>query len=246
MKHTYYFVLLIILLILSTELKAQSTFDNRKFIEVTGSAEMSVAPDEIELEVVLIEVYNNKKLMKISTVKEKFNSVLEKNNVSGNIINFESTHNSWYWWSWWQSHRYLNNRRTAVNLSLDSSTNFLQLVTDLNKPWVQSIRIIKTSNKDIQKLRKEVKKEAMRAAKEKATYLLESIDEKIGGVLSVEEIPAQNNIHQLYGYYPQPNINTVSNSVIRSNSTGSANSGGVANVNDIKLRYEIKAKFEVL
>jgi uncharacterized protein YggE len=246
MKKTHYFVLLVTFFVFNHQLKAQSTFDNRKFIEVTGSAEMSVSPDEIELEVVLIEVYNNKKRVKISTVKEKFNAILKKNNVAENIVNFESVHNNWYWWSWWQSHRYLNNRRTAINLSLDSSTNFLQLVTDLNKPWVQSIRIVKTSNKNIQKLRKEVKKEAMRAAKDKATYLLESIDEKVGGVLSVEEIPVQSIIQQPYYYQQQRNTNTVSNSVIRATSyTGSTNSG-VVNVNDIKLRYEIKAKFEVL
>jgi len=249
MKNMNCLVFLMTLFVLNHGAQAQSTFDNRKFIEVTGSAEMTVLPDKVELEIALIEFYDNKNpIIKISAVKEKLKAVLKKNNVAEDKLSFESSHNQWYWWSWWQSYRHGGNRRTLVNLSLDSTTDFLELVKDLNKRWVQSIRIVKTSNKDIQKLRKEVKKEAMRAAKEKATYLLESIDEKIGGVLSVEELPVQNAPAQPYWYYNQnQTINQVSNSVISSNAyTPSSQNRGIGNVNEIKLRYEIKAKFEIL
>jgi hypothetical protein len=248
MKNMNGLVFLMTLFVLSHGAQAQSTFDNRKFIEVTGSAEMTVLPDKVELEIALIEFYDIKNPIKMSAVKEKLKAILKKNNVEGDKLSFESSHNQWYWWSWWQSYRHGTNRRTLVNLSLDSTTDFLELVKDLNKRWVQSIRIVKTSNKDIQKLRKEVKKEAMRAAKEKATYLLESIDEKIGGVLSVEELSAQNAPVQPYWYYNQnQNINQVSNSVISSNTyTPSSQNRGIGNVNEIKLRYEIKAKFEIL
>lgn len=248
MKNRNCLVFLILLFALNYGAQAQSTFDSRKFIEVTGSAEMTVLPDKVELEIALIEFYDNKNSIKISAVKEKLKTVLKKNNVAEDRLSFESSHNQWYWWSWWQSYRHGTNRRTVVNLSLDSTTDFLELVKDLNKRWVQSIRIVKTSNKDIQKLRKEVKKEAMRAAKEKATYLLESIDEKIGGVLSVEELSAQNAPARPYWYYNQnQSINQVSNSVISSNTyTPAAQNRGIGNVNEIKLRYEIKAKFEIL
>jgi uncharacterized protein YggE len=241
-------VFLILFCVLGCGAQTQSTSSERKFIEVTGSAEMTVLPDKVELEIALIEFYDNTNSIKMSAVKEKLKAVLKKNNVAEDRLSFESSHNQWYWWSWWQSYRHGGNRRTLVNLSLDSTTDFLELVKDLNKRWVQSIRIVKTSNKDIQKLRKEVKKEAMRAAKEKATYLLESIDEEIGGVLSVEELSVQNAPSQPYWYYNQnQNINQVSNSVISSNTyTPSSQNRGIGNVNEIKLRYEIKAKFEIL
>ena len=82
-----------------------------------------------------------------------------------------------------------------------------------------------------------MKIEAIKAAKEKATYLLESIGEQIGGVLSIEEIPEATNY-----WYNQSNM--VSNSNISMNNGGN-NAHGVGNVPMIKLRYEIKAKFEI-
>ncbi|HAI77366.1 MAG TPA: hypothetical protein DCM08_14120 [Microscillaceae bacterium] len=143
---------------------------------------------------------------------------------------------SYYWWYWW-SYRESPFARKTFHLKLNKETNFLQLVEDLNQKWVESIRIANTKNKDIQTYRKEVKIEALKAAKEKATYLLESVGEQIGSVLSIEEISENNN-------YWNRNNNLSSNSNISLNSAN-INDDAVKNVANIKLRYEIKAKFEI-
>ena len=122
-------------------------------------------------------------------------------------------------------------------MNLNKETNFLKLVEDLNEKWVENIRIASKKNKDIQKYRKDVKIEAVKAAKEKATYLLESVGEHIGSVISIEEIPENNN-------YWYGNTNLLSNSIINHNATNN-NDDEVKNVASIKLRYEIKAKFEI-
>lgn len=233
--------ILTVLLLFSVALFAQTT-DSRKTIQVTGSAEMSILPDEIELEIVLYEYDFNGKKVNLNNIEDAFNKVLRKNNIDAKSLSLQSTNNDWYWWYWWN---YRNERyhTKTITLKLNKETNFLKLVEDLNEKWTQSIRISKTTSKEIQKLRKEVKKEAMRAAKEKATYLLESVDENIGGLIAAEEMPESRNEPNYW--YNRPNLlGNVSNSVMNSSSSSTSNNG-MENVGNIKLRYEIKATFEI-
>jgi hypothetical protein len=111
----------------------------------------------------------------------------------------------------------------------------MKLAKDLHEGWVQSTRVTSYSNKDAQKLRKEIKMEAMKAAKEKAGYMLESVGGKVGGIFSVIEVPETPN----YGYYSQY---SNSNMYMKSSSEPGA---GIENAGEIKLRYEVKVKFEI-
>ena len=226
--------LLLLLLFGISSVNAQSQIDSRKFIQVTGSAEMSIKPDEIELKVVLSEYDKDGKIVRLDDIESEFAKILKSNKINPESISYESK-SSWYWWYWWS---YRNNPAhfKTVTLKLNKDTNFLKLVEDLNKQWTHSIQISNTSNKEIQRLRKEVKIEAMKAAKAKATYLLESVDEEIGGLLEVEEMPEATTS---YWFNPQ---NITSNSYV-SNSSNQNNS--IDNASDIKLRYEVKAKFEI-
>lgn len=268
MKYISIFILQILFLHLSSNINAQDVIDLRKHIVVTGSAEKQVVPDEIQLEIIIHQYYDSKtrKNVKLKTVEDKFKKVLEKNNINIKTLTLSDSHNSLYWWDWWYYYRYYPNQ-SRYNLKLDQKTNFLDLVKDLNKSWVRSIRIVKSSNKNIAKYRKEVKKAAVKAAKEKATYLLDVLDESLGEVLSIREIkktkPKRDPYpyHYGYGYWGQPlygyrnnaqNLNNSnSNVVMPSNNNGinnnnaSHNSGKVENVATIKLRYEFEIKFAI-
>ena len=226
--------LLLLLLFGISSVNAQSQIDSRKFIQVTGSAEMSVKPDEIELEITLAEYDENGVKMRLDNIESEFNKILKTNKINPESISYKNL-STWYWLYWWNYRNdYLQNK--TVTLKLNKDTNFLKLVEDLNKKWTYNIRISNTSNKEIQRLRKEVKIEAMKAAKAKATYLLESVDEEIGGLLEVEEMPeATTN----YWFNPQ---NIASNSYV---ANSSSQSKSIDNASDIKLRYEVKAKFEI-
>lgn len=216
--------------------------DPRKFIEVTGSAEMSINPDEIELEIVLAEYNFGGKKVKLDDIQGDFYKVLTKNNIDTKTLTLDSTNNNWYWWYWW-NYRNESYRTKTITLKLNSKTNFLKLVEDLNDKWTQSIRISKTTHNEIQRLRKEVKMEAMKAAKAKATYLLESVGEEIDGLLSAEELPEVNPNHNNFWYGNQSFTRNVSNSIVSNNSSN--DNGAIDNVGQIKLRYEIKAKFKI-
>ncbi len=206
----------------------------KNHISVTGSSEVIVVPDQIELEIILQEydrVSNGKR--ELPNIESEFFNILEKNNIDHKMLVLSSTDYSWYYY-WW-SCRNDTYRQRAFKIKLSSSTDFYSLVNDLNIKGVKSIRISDSSHKDLQKLRKEAKISAMRAAKEKALYLLESIDEKLGPVISVEEVPEVSNYH--WGR----NLNMVSNVSVSHN----PQNDDIEHVASIKLRYEIKVKFEI-
>jgi uncharacterized protein len=240
--------LIVIAFVSLLSMSCNSQNQEKKFIEVTGSAEIKLQPDEIVLEIILTEYNGNGKKFKLDDIESEFYKILENNKIDTKKLVLENTNNQWYWYWYWRERQdqYLTK---TINLKLNKETNFLKLSEDLKVKWVQSIRVTKTSHSDVQRIRKEIKKEAMRAAKEKATYMLESVDEEIGGLLSVEELPENVPLQNQnpYWYYNQNRSlqDVTSNSYVSSSNVGVDSNAGVQNSHEIKLRFEVKAKFEI-
>lgn len=205
--------------------------EEKRYITVTGSAEVNVQPDEIELEIVLKEFGDRNDKTELTKIEKEFFNVLEKNNIPMERVTFN---NSGYYWYYWWSYRNEFYKDKRYNIRLDKSTDFLSLMKDLDRKGVSSVRIANTTNEKLQHLRKDVKIQAVQAARDKAEYLLESIGEKLGRVIAIEELPDNSN------YYWRNN-QAMSNVAISTNETGNE----IDNIATIKLRYEIKAKFEI-
>jgi uncharacterized protein len=260
------YLLLYLFIISSFFANAQQPADNSKFIEVNGSAEISLKPDEVEFEVNLTE-YNA--LKDISEIEKEFYEVLENNGVSVKSLTadnggaFAYSYSYYYWWHWWYYYRNYTDRK-VIRFTVKENTDILKLLKDLDKKkWLSNLTIVSSKSTDILKYRKQVKIEAMKAAKEKATYLLESIGEKLDGIISVVEVPEvsntnTNNYPNYYdrynGYLGYGSINggyrqqsTSSNVVLSAGSLGGGggNDAGIQNMAEIKVRYEIKAKFKI-
>jgi hypothetical protein len=264
--------LLIVSLCVSTHfLNAQEI--SKKQITVTGSAEMSIDPDQVEISVVLYTTRSD-----FEKREDEFISLCRKYKIPEDQLAFKGSSSDWsYWhnWYYWWYYRSASYQTQTYKIKLNANVNLMEFVKELNKGWIQNISISSTSNKNMALYRKEVKKEAIRMAKEKAKYLLEAIDEQIGSVISVEEITADNNsknnnrpngyggYYDGYGWYNPyyggnyggNNGNSISNSNINSNSV--MNSGSVSGtttnttedaitgLSKIKIRYEVKTIFEI-
>jgi uncharacterized protein YggE len=229
--------LILALIIAATSVEAiEITKPFNRIITVTGSAEMIVPPDEIELEITMTE-YNSSST--ISKIELSVMKLLLGNNVSKEEVAFNGSYTSFYWYYWWH-HRNDTRKSKKLIVTLDAKTDFMKLVRDLDKEYISHIRITKTSNKDIQKLRRQVKIEAIKAAKAKANYLLGAIDEKVGRLMQVDELDELNANQNMY--WNHGNTNVMSNSVM---SYSKSRGGYMENVPEIKLRYEIKTKFEI-
>lgn len=233
-----YITAILVILLASVHINAQQLIDTRKYIEVTGSAEMTVAPDEVELEISLQEYDKAGKKIKLDEISRDFTRVLISHNIDTASVSFISS-SDFYWWYWWSQREKYYQRRT-VTIKLNDKVNVLKLVEDLNEKWVESIRIAKSTHSRITEYRKQVKEDAARAAKDKAAYLLKVLGEEPGGVLSVDEVPEINN-----NYWWNNTSNMMSNSVAFNTQVSPGDTNGVNGISGIKLRYEIKVKFAI-
>ena len=226
-------VLFTCLILLGVNLSAQES----KYIEVTGSAEMLIEPDEFVF-IIGIEEYWKEEFEK----KKEFNDYKNKVKISeieGQLIkdlnelgikteNIKSTEVGNYWR--YRGKEFLISKKLEISLTDFKLIN--QIISKLDRKGIDFMRIGELKNKELVNYRKEVKKQALLAAREKAKYLLETIDKELGDVISITELNSEN-------YFWRP-TSLTSNVMMNSSENPEAE-----NEKKIKLRFEIKAKFEI-
>jgi uncharacterized protein YggE len=161
-----------------------------KTITVTGSASMEVTPDQIFVEVYLRE-YKKKGEDKtpLDKIKSGFLTLCKNANIAdSNIVvsDYEGFNNYFYF-----------RRGKKQNPDLFSAIRYVirfnemakvnSLADGLDDEAVQRFDIINVTHSKISEFRKQLKISAVKAAKEKAVYLTEAINEKLGEAISVKE-----------------------------------------------------------
>lgn len=226
-------VLLIGLILFGSNLTAQES----RFIEVTGSAEMLIEPDEF-IFIIGIEEYWKEEFEKKKEFEDYKNKV-KISEIEGQLIKdlnglgikterIKSTEVGNYW-----RHRgkeFLISKKLEISLTDFKFIN--QIISRLDSKGIDYMQIGELKNKELVNYRKEVKKQALLAAKEKAKFLLEAIDKKLGDIISITELNSEN-------YLWRPTMAT-SNVLMDSTENPQAENG-----KKIKLRFEINAKFEI-
>lgn len=208
-----------------------------KKIEVTGSAEMEVVPDEIFVAIALQEYYDrSKNKLSIDEISKSFLAACDKAGISKdrievqNMSGFDHT-------SWWHKKRKKEQpdlmQTTTYIIKFASPAEVDKLVNMLDDNATQNIYVNKTSNSKQAEYRKQLKIQALQNAKAKAQYLLESIGQKAGGVVFAREIES-------YDYPVYSKGMMLSNAM---SEQASANEG--INFKKIKYRYEVEAHFEI-
>lgn len=217
--------------------------DNKlpRTINVNGSAEMEVVPDEIYVQVELRE-YEKKLTGKvdIESIRNKFLAAVKSIGLSESDISVQG-YSGWdgnYWW-------YKKNKKQNPDMKagitywvkVNSTAKMDELVSKMDDEATQNFFIAKVSHSKIQEFKKQLKIQAVKAAREKAIYLAEAIDEKVGEAITINE---PNEI----GYYPPPMYRgKVANQVMVEQSA--ADMGAPMNVDfkKIKLQFEVNVMF---
>jgi uncharacterized protein YggE len=209
--------------------------DLRKKISVSGTTDFEITPDIIYISISLKEYLkdnNSKKRVEITTLEnELYNAILQaglpKENLTVNSLS-----------------SYATVTEKKKNPEFLASKQYLLKVTDLNKynaiigsvdpKGIQSTNIASYDYSKMESLRKELKIKALQAAKAKAGYLVESVGQKLGSVLDIQEV---NNEQ-----FPQ--------AMYRSNmmmmKADAMESAPEIDFKKIKLNYIINAVFEII
>lgn len=228
-------VALISIAALTSSLYAQEKTD-RRIIEVSGSAERLITPDEFTFKITLNERIENKQKITIDQQEASLRDELSKLGVDVSkdltIYDISST--------------YLRQKKVKDVLGTKDyrlklrDLRKIALLQDLaDRLNVGKLDLIASESSEITRHRRETKIEAIKAAKAKAEYLLEAVGERIGKAVYIQEIAEEN---------PRPYANYSAN--VSSNSLRAIS--GVVDTSDdslpfsqIKIRYVIVAKFEI-
>ena len=170
-----------------------------KTISITGSSEMEIVPDEIYVQVDLKE-YKKKGENKVELEKIK-SDFLEKCRTIGiadsaiSIASYEGTnYNYWYW----KRRKKDPDMYAAISyqIKFKESKKMDQLIDVLDDEATANFKIVKATHSKILEYRRQLKIQAIKAAREKGIYLTEAINEKLGEAITIVE-PEDNNLTNL-------------------------------------------------
>lgn len=218
--------LLIGILTLGSFVNAQEVKKNA--IEVTGVAEMEVEPDEIIFSIGIKADNKND----LADNEKKMFEILKNAGVKNDDIKFKSMYQNIYS----KTAKFSKNYEFKVN----AKSNLSKVMEDLNQKWVTSLNVSEVKNSKIADFRKVVKINALKAAKEKADYLLESMSKKTGSPLEIVEIEDYTSDTVMPVAYKSRANN------IQLEMADASVDFSFGNIENIKLKYSIKTRYEIL
>ncbi|HXI01010.1 MAG TPA: SIMPL domain-containing protein [Sphingobacteriaceae bacterium] len=213
------------------------TIDPRRKIEVTGSAEAEVTPDIIFVGISLREYFrdnNSKKKVEIEELERQLQTVVLNAGIPKE--NFTINNISSYNWTWEKKKNpdFLASKQYRIKIS--DLNKYNQIISAVDPKGIQYSNVEGYDYSKLESLKRELKIKALQLAKEKAIYLTEAINERLGGAMEINEI---NN-----EYYPQPMYQR--NAMMKSDAT-MAESAPMPDIDfkKIKLNYQMRVVFEL-
>lgn len=212
----------------------QNCCEPAPYIEVTGSAEMEIIPDEIYITVVVTERYDGKNKITIEKLESDMFAALKNIGIDPKNISLSDAESNF-------NYRFLKSddallSRSYTILTADAAT-VIKVYDAMGAIKATDVFISKVSHSKIEEYRMETKVNATKAAKDKATKMVTAIGETIGSPILLQEI---NN-----DYFPQSRISQYSNSNFMMDEAGFGDFQAQLTYQKIKIRYEVFGKFEI-
>lgn len=212
--------------------------NNSRYIEVTGSSETEIIPDEIHFMITIKEYWQEE--FEKKSKPEDYQTKVPVNEIEHNLMNalkqagiapsdIQTKEVGDYWRE--RGKDFLISKTFDIKLQNPDQIN--RIIQTVNTKGIQSMNIGELKNKDLQEYRKQGKIEALKAARQKADYLVAAMGQKLGNVLRIVE-PEERS----FSYFqPQSAMSNVAIPSYDSNPE---------NFRTIKLRYQMTARFEIL
>src|SRR5215218_6949046 len=217
------------------------TYDRNPFpktISVTGVAEMEIVPDEIYVNVDLKE-YDKKGSGKVNLEKIKADFLKSARSIGlpDSLVTI-AAYNGFNGYPYWLRKKKKDELYASITyqVKFNNSKQMDALVEKLDDMATQNFYITRTAHSKIETYRKNLKMQAVKAAKEKAQYLTEAVNETVGEAVTINE-PQE---------YYQPYINARAANYMAKESAQAADVGAAEPTTDfkkIKLRYDVTVTY---
>ncbi len=218
-----------------------------KTISVTGSASMEIIPDEIYVQVDLRE-YKKKGEDKteLEKIKNDFLANCRSVGIADNDISIAS-YDGYNLANIWQRRKKDPELLASISYQVKFNNTKLidELVNKLDDQATNNFRITRTSHSKIVDYRKQLKVQAVKAAREKAIYLTEAVNEQLGQAIEINEPEESVSSDVVTGIY-RDRYKAVNENVVRLDQGKNAYYGVTDDGVDyrkLKLRFEVKVLY---
>ncbi|HEY6956324.1 MAG TPA: SIMPL domain-containing protein [Flavisolibacter sp.] len=208
-----------------------------KTITVTGSAEMEIVPDEIYAMVDLKE-YEKKGQGKVAIdkIRQDFLAAVRSLGLPDTAVSV-AAYDGYNGNPWLRKKNKKDELYASITyqVKLKTAAQVDQLVDRLDDNATSNFYIARTSHSKLAEFRKNLKIQAIRAAKEKAAYLAEAINEQVVVAVTINE-PNE---------YFQPYYNLASNRMMKAEAVqmDQAADQPQADFKKMKLKYDVTVVF---
>ena len=214
--------------------------DDVPYIEINGYAEKEVIPNEIYIGIVLHERMENKEKITIEFQEKQLIEAITKLNIPLTQLSVSDA-NADYVRVKWQKRDVMTKKE--YQLKVENATAVGHVFEALENLSIQDGYISHVSHTEIDSLRQAVRIEAIKAAKNKADYLLEAIGQQTGKALIISE--QNTGSFSGEGHDFENNITANYNSSYGNKLFDSYEKKNEIEFKKIKLHYGIYAKFSI-
>lgn len=204
----------------------------KRFIEVTGTASKAVTPDKIFLAITLKNQVSNRQQLTIQQQEDALRQLLLKSKIDLGLLTLADA-----------SADIILSKKKAADyeltkeflLQLATAEQVTKLAQEMQAMHIGELAIARTEYSKIESLQKEVRIAAIKAARDKAEYLLQAIGEQVDKPLEIQEIRDS--------YFTR---SPLSNTLL-SNVTGAASEedGSQTTFSKIQVKFSYSAKFGI-
>lgn len=214
----------------------QTPREQERLIEVNGSAEMEIEPDEIEF-VIGIEEYWKEEFEKrkdfedyktkvpLSEIEDNLIKNLRKAGIDMADVKVINMGNYWRF----REKEFLYSKQLSIKVRDLSMIN--KLTDLLDAKGIKYMNIRNLDHSEIENYKKQVRINALKNAREKAQYLTESIGSQLGEVVTISEMADGYNRPVYPGAMMMRSADMAKESVDQ--------------VQNIKLEYQVRATFRI-
>lgn len=201
-------------------------------IEVIGAASTSLPPNVINVNFVIKEYTENAETVSIDASEAKVLRVLKEIGVPASNLTIMNIYGYTGFSMGETGGRYEERRMYALKFKDVTEVGLFK--SRMNSYALESFNIVSAEHDDMSGHLFELKQRAIKSGKEKACFLLKSLDEECGRVLQIVEL--RKNISN-----PYSQTNDLSNNMVVSPKIGA---DGISS-KGIQIEYEVKLVFEI-
>lgn len=227
-------ILLIVFVLFLVTATTLGQSNPQNLIEVTGIAEKEIVPDEIYIDIHLKERVERGKKLTLDFLENQLKQELKAIGIPEENLFIGDINAVLAKTGWWKEEVL---SVAKYNVKVTNAERMKLLFERFKKLKISNVNITKATHSKIKEFQKENRIAAIKAAKEKATYLLTAIDAKVGMPIYVRE----NNVN-IY----QPRMANMSSLKVRGMASLEDNKpikASVVQFEKIKLSSSVFVKF---